>query len=473
MAHKNDIDHGYAWVALSAALSIQLMVAFVVFSSGVINIAIMEEVENDITKTSWIGSCQSGTFTLLGPVSGLIQHCVGSRLTTFGGAILVLLGMTVASFCRTVAGLLITYGFISGFGLSLCGNVVGVVPGHYFEKRRPAAYGVCMAGGALGLFIAGPLTRFLLDQYNLHGTLLIMGAISFHMSIAASLLRKPSITSNESFIVVHQDEDGVSAKEPSSQHADDICLKGDTTVAGIHYMKDASTYQTAIPFLSEDITPRTETSEEPKLQCCNIGRLLKLVTKMDFLLYNFAILFWSLGDAACIFHLPNYAETKGSSPTQAASLLSAMGAGGIFTRVLIGLMASSPTTEYKLLQFGIVGVTGLVTIFFPLFSSTYLCQMVFALLYGLYSHGTNSLMGPLTIQLTSLSDVAIGFGIVYFSCGIGYLLGSVIASFIYDVTQVYDYTFVFGGACFLLSSMSTAGISLFQTTVNLDRTLST
>ncbi|XP_046560037.1 monocarboxylate transporter 12-like isoform X1 [Haliotis rubra] len=384
----------------------------------------MEEVENDITKTSWIGSCQSGTFTLL------------------------------------------------GFGLSLCGNVVGVVPGHYFEKRRPAAYGVCMAGGALGLFIAGPLTRYLLDQYNLHGTLLIMGAISFHMSIAASLLRKPSIPSNESFIVVHKDEDDVSAKEASIQDSDEMFPRSDTTVAGTNPTKDTNTDQTTIPFLLEDITPRTQTNEEPKTQCCNIRLMLNIMTKRDFLMYNFTILFWSLGDAACIFHLPNYAEIKGSSPRQAASLFSAMGAGGIFTRVVIGLMASSPSTEYTLLQFGIVGVTGLITIFFPLFSSTYHCQIAFALLYGLYSHGTNSLMGPLTIQLTSLSDVAIGFGIVYFSCGIGYLLGPVIASFIYDVTQVYDYTFVFGGACFLLSSMSTAGISLFQTTVIPDRTLS-
>ncbi|XP_048246342.1 monocarboxylate transporter 12-like [Haliotis rufescens] len=354
-------------------------------------------------------------------------------------------------------------------GLSLCGNVVGVVPGHYFEKRRSAAYGVCMAGGALGLFIAGPLTRYLLDHYDLHGTLLIIGAISFHICIAASLLRKPTPTSNTSFTVESNNEEDASAEEGSIEVSgvdSQPFQSSDATEAGVNHITNTQTEETAIPFLVEDITPPcTPESEESQCQCCNTRLLfgvIQIVTQKAFLMYNFAILFWSLGDAACVLHLPNYTEVKGSTPRQAASLLSAMGAGGVFTRVVIGLMASDSSTEYTVLQLGIVGITGLITILFPLYSSTYHWQIVFGFLYGLYSHGTNSLIGPLTIQLTSLSNVAIGFGIVYFSCGIGYLLGPVIASFIYDVTKEYDYTFIFAGICFMSSSMSAAGISLFR-----------
>lgn len=63
-------------------------------------------------------------------------------------------------------------------------NVAGVVVGIYFEKRRAAAFGVCVAGGGMGLLVAGPLVRYLLTQYNLSGTLLILGAIEFHVCVA-------------------------------------------------------------------------------------------------------------------------------------------------------------------------------------------------------------------------------------------------------------------------------------------------
>ncbi|XP_046349296.2 monocarboxylate transporter 5-like [Haliotis rufescens] len=469
MASRKDIDQGYAWVALASAVSIQLLAGLVAFSSGVINIAIMQEVENDITKSSWIGSTLIGSYTILGPIAGMVQHRFGSKLTALSGGTLTLVGMTLASFCQTIVGLVITYGFMAGFGLCLGANVVGVIPGQYFEKKRPAAYGLCMVGGGMGLFVAGPLARFLLDEYKLHGTLLIIGAIAFNTCIAASLLRKPPLSirtivieehhENESVKNTHAMEEG--AIRPRNLHP--LCTEDGTNMMSSEHLENSYDDLTQTPFLQKADSSSTPVEKQASKQCCvytTSCSMLKTTCNKSFLLYNTTIIFWSLGDAACIFHLPNYAEVMGSSPTAASNLLSALGAGGVFARFTIGLLASDSSIEFPMLQVGFVGITGLITALFPLMSNTYHWQIVFSFFYGVYSHGTNSLMGPFAIELTGLATVAVGFGVVYFSCGIGYLLGPVIASFIYEASGVYDYTFIFAGVCFLLSSISTAAITV-------------
>ncbi|XP_046349965.2 monocarboxylate transporter 12-like [Haliotis rufescens] len=458
-----DVDRGYAWVALGAALSIQLIDGIIIYSSGIFNIALMEVVENDITKVSWIGSTLIGSYTLLGPVAGMVQHRFGSKLTALAGGILTLFGMALASICRTITGLIFTYGFITGLGLCLGANVVGVVPGQYFKRRRSAAYGVCIAGGALGLFAAGPIARYLLDEYNLRGALLIMGGISFQRCIAASLFRKPTIsskrnrTTSKTFEQRDEEEHG---QQNDLGESDPFHQLDQVTTEGI----------STSPCLSGNRSEeRTDYIEARSGNVSLLCKTFKLVTQKSFLVYNCSIVLWSLGEVSAVFHLPNYVEQKGSSPKEAASLLSVMGAGDFFSRIVIGFLASDPRIEMTVIQVGLVGVAGLITILFPLVSHSYRWQIVFSFFYGLYNHVTNVLMGPIVIELTGLSNVALGFGIVYFFCGIGYLSGPVIASFIYQSTGIYDYTYVFAGTCLFLSSMTTAAISVFRTRVECEK----
>ncbi|XP_067669215.1 monocarboxylate transporter 2-like isoform X3 [Haliotis asinina] len=451
-----DVDRGYAWVALGAALSIQFVHGIIIYSAGIFNIALMEEVENDITKVSWIGSTLIGAYTLLGPAAGMIQHRFGSKLTAHAGGILTLCGMGLAFFCRTITGMIFTFGFITGFGLCLGANVVGVVPGQYFKRKRPAAYGVCIAGGALGLFTSGPIARYLLDEYSVRGALLIMAGLSFHTCIAASLFRKPTISAHREMTLIRNDGQGSDFehgpksdsrecdpfREPDERTPETPCLYGNQTEKHADHVRTRSD--------DHSIFYKT----------------FKLITHKSFVVYNCGIVLWSLGEVAAVFHLPNYAQEKGSSPKQAASLLSVMGAGDFFSRIVIGFLASDPNVEITVIQIGLVGIAGLITVLFPLVSHSYRWQIVFSFFYGLYNHVTNVLMGPLVIELTGLSNVALGFGIVYFFCGIGYLTGPVIASYIYQRTGVYDYTYVYAGMCLFLASISTAAMNVFKTRVD-------
>ncbi|XP_067670510.1 monocarboxylate transporter 12-like [Haliotis asinina] len=488
---RSNIDRGYAWVILAAAFTLQLMAGILAYSPGVMNIAVLEEIENDLTKTSWIGSINFGTCTLLGPVAGLIQSKVGSRITAIVGGVLALVGMTVASFCKSIFGLVLTYGLVSGFGICLACNVVGVVTGKYFSKRQATAFGVCIAGGGMGLFVAGPLVRYLLSQYSLSGALLILGAIEFHMCVAGVTLRPLQLSQtsvvfkNDSSADEKNDKDHDCAQFESGKdlHAalenekepHEICKHpnpSETESASFHQQasEDTNNHVLEVSTSADDpqshqafiASPQDCKKSRIKSNICNVFSSLRVLKKTKFLIYNMSIMLWTLGESAAIFHLPYYAQQKGSSPNQAAALFTAMGFGSVFSRVVAGMMASDSKIPYMILQVGLTGISGMLLLSFPLYSYSYNTQLVFGILYGTYSQGINTLVGPIVLDLVTLKDVPVAYGFVYYSMGVGYILGPPTASWIFRLSMVYDFTYVFAGTCLMVSSISAALVSIVK-----------
>ncbi|XP_071086261.1 monocarboxylate transporter 5-like [Haliotis cracherodii] len=487
---RANVDRGYAWVILAAAFTLQFMAGILAYSPGVMNIAVLEEIENDLTKTSWIGSINFGTCTLLGPVAGLIQAKAGSRITAIVGGTLTLVGMTVASFCKSILGLVLTYGFVSGFGICLACNVVGVVTGKYFSKRQATAFGVCIAGGGMGLFVAGPLVRYLLSQYNLSGALLILGAIECHMCVAGVVLRPLQQSQSSTVVNIdHSVDENTDNDHDCVQHlsTNDLHMSPESEEMALEIEKHPKPSEKEITSIyqlqSEDTIDLTEVSTADDLlsnhafisspqqdlkksriksNICHVFSAFRVLKEIRFLIYNLSIMLWTLGESAAVFHLPYYAQQKGSSPDQAATLFTAMGVGSVFSRVVAGMMASDTKIPYMILQIGFTGISGVLLMLFPLYSHTYNTQMVFGILYGTYSQGTNTLVGPIVLALVTLKDVPVAYGFVYYSMGVGYILGPPVASWIFKLSMVYDFTYVFAGTCLIFSSISAALVSIVR-----------
>ncbi|XP_046560036.1 monocarboxylate transporter 14-like [Haliotis rubra] len=468
-----NIDRGYAWVVLVAAFCLQFLVGLLAYSPGVMNIAMLDEIENDLTKTSWVGSINFGTCTLLGPVAGLIQDKVGSRGTALMGATFTFLGMTSASFCRSIVGLVLTYGFISGFGLCLACNVVGVVAGNYFLKRREIAYGVCSAGGGMGLFVSGPLVRYLLRNYNLSGTLLLLGAVEFHMCVAGVTFRPVRHGHSQSMTVTPKEpaaneipDESDSSVHQQATNAEPLLIKkievDDTNEFELTDQRRHGSISSSHDKVS--LSPPLYHPEKKGIKA-RIGSVFiafRIFKQVSFLMYNISLTLWTLAESAAVFHLPYYTQLKGSSSDQAATVFTAMGFGSVISRISAGLITSDSKIPHIIIQVGLLGISGMIVLFFPLYSNTYSTQLVFGILYGTYSQGINTLIGPIVLDLVSLKEVPVAYGFAFFFQGIGYILGPPVASWIYKLSGAYDFTYVFAGSSMVLSSVLAAAVGVVR-----------
>lgn len=124
----------------------------------------------------------------IGPIASALSNRFGFRAVVTSGSVLGFLGLTCSSFVPSVDLLFLTIGLMCGvaFGLVWTPAVVAV---SYFENRRSIATGVVMCGSGMGTFVFAPFIYWLLENYALRGTFLILVRSIFSFSLTYSIQR--------------------------------------------------------------------------------------------------------------------------------------------------------------------------------------------------------------------------------------------------------------------------------------------
>ncbi|XP_050389194.1 monocarboxylate transporter 2 [Patella vulgata] len=400
-----DIDQGWAWVVLCAVFISMLLYGMVQYSTGIIVAAMLDEMDADLIYASWVGSAHISVGFLTGPVAGVINGKLGCRLSGILSGFVILAGLGLSYFSTSVWSLMLTFALIGGFGYGLAYNNCYVATGQYFHRLRAVTTGFMTSGIALGIFI-GPVTiRALMDEFTLHGMFLIMGALCFNIT-ALSILIRPS------------------PFEKSKQ------------------------YNNKIKELEKDNNKR---------MCCiqsacvmDFWKLLKI---RSFLFYSLSIFSFSTGESMTLIQLPIYAEQQGSTKMEAATLFTAYGSGSIVGRLLIGLLANDRNINKALLQGSCLGITGLLILLFPSYSSSWTSQMIFSGAIGMFTGGIPALFGPLTVECVGLAFLASGFGFLSMMSGLTYAVVPALAGAVVEATGCMSYTFYLGGSVAIVGSL--------------------
>ncbi|XP_046336911.2 monocarboxylate transporter 13-like isoform X2 [Haliotis rufescens] len=422
---ERSADRGYAWVILGCGYISNMVCGVLYYSTGVVNTAVLDQMQEGVVKTSWVGSTLLGTLTLTGPVTGGITKAIGCRKTTVFGGLCILVGLTAAYFSRNVDSLIVSYGICVGFGIGCITTAASVAVGYYFEKLRPLAAGILVSGAGLGMLAGAPLVRFLFDTYGLNGMFLLLGALGSHACVGGMLMRPPK----------HEATGGdVSAQNNRER--------------------------------GEESKPFTKLRNLLREFC-------DLFSRYGFMLYVSSYALWSFGESAFQVHLPNYAESKGTSPQNAAMLFTAMGISSTIARILTGLAGNNPDIGTLLLHTGMLGLAGVNIMLIPVFSSSFKLQIIVCALYGLYGGGPMALLNPILVDLVGVKRLAAGYGLNNMFAGVGLFLGPPFAGLVLEATGRYDLCYFLAGAFLVLGSALSIAIPVFKKRTGLPINLST
>lgn len=246
-----------------------------------------------------------------------------------------------------------------------------IVIGYSFEKYRGMAVGFTVMGAGFGMFTSGPLTQFLLDTFGLHGTFLLLGALGLQCVFLGSLMR-PSQLERKQKINLRRGK--LAGNKEGTQNGR-----------------------------------------------CHIN--CELFRNKTFILIAISGFLWNAAYSIISVNLSNYAYLMGTRKQEAAFLWTMVGIGSTVNRFLAGLTLGPNGIDPLLLDFGFLGILGVLTITFPMYAAWFSGQCLFALLYGIYSGGLVVLTNPLCLELVGLQQLPLAVGYIYFVAGIGSIIG--------------------------------------------------
>ncbi|XP_018371006.1 PREDICTED: monocarboxylate transporter 9-like isoform X2 [Trachymyrmex cornetzi] len=126
---------------------------------------------------------------ILGLINGPLLKIYGYRKVAMVGSIIYAVGITLTAFANTFTFIMICYGILASIGMAMSLSGFSLATNTYFTTKRGRAIGMGMTIMGVGPIIMPQIASILLSFYGVQGTVLILGAYSFHSMIGAMLLQ--------------------------------------------------------------------------------------------------------------------------------------------------------------------------------------------------------------------------------------------------------------------------------------------
>ena len=126
---------------------------------------------------------------MLGPLATTLCAKFSCRVTTMIGCTVAAAGCLTASFSTAMWQMNLTYGFLFGFGASMCYFPSVVILGQYFWKRLSLANGITSSGSGVGTLAMGPILQKLLEHFGLRNTMRISAGMIICVWLCALIYR--------------------------------------------------------------------------------------------------------------------------------------------------------------------------------------------------------------------------------------------------------------------------------------------
>lgn len=182
----------YRWVIVAAGALMTCVAVGAMFSLAVF-------LEPMSTDTGWSRATISSAMTINFLVMGLggfgwgaASDRFGARIVVLIGAVLLGLGLVLASRATSPLAFQVTYGVIIGLSASAFFAPMISATMQWFDTQRSLAVSLVSAGVGVAPLTISPFAQWLIHAYDWRSAMLIIGLVSWALLIPAALLvRKP------------------------------------------------------------------------------------------------------------------------------------------------------------------------------------------------------------------------------------------------------------------------------------------
>jgi MFS family permease len=381
----------YGWIVLGAAFLIIMIGIGTMFSSGVFLIPLQEEfgwTRSEISLASFLNWITFGLFSFL---CGTLSDRIGTRRIVIFGSVMLGLGMILSGFTRQLWHLHLTFGLLGGIGVGSFYVPLSATATRWFSSNRGLALAIVSGGNGTGILAIAPFARYLISTYDWSTAFMVMGVLSWVVSLPAAMLVRNSPGEMGYKAYGAEDEPEVNAE-----------TRRVTPEAGANYGREAAWTTT-------------------------------------FWLIALTHFFCCAAHSGPIFHMASFAIDMGLPRMAAASILGLSGFMSIAGRIGTGVIADrigAKTTLTMLLSLQALGIV------LYLWAGPLWTFLTLAAAFGVGYGGVMPLYAILTRQYFGDHVMGTMYGAVFGISSIGMGIGSYLGGFFFDLTGTYTGLYV-------------------------------